>query len=238
MREIKDKLIVALDVDTLDKAGYFVDKLYPAVKLFKIGSQLFTACGKEVVDMVRDKGARVFLDLKFHDIPNTVKASASAAVNMGHLAGRLDSTIFMMTAHTAGGKAMLEAAVCGAGEKAAGLKIKRPFIVGVTVLTSEAPAGNTADLVLERALLAKNAGLDGIVCSVHEAAAVRKACGEDFIIVTPGIRPKGADAQDQKRIATASQALKAGASFIVVGRPILEAQDPLKAAKDILEELR
>jgi orotidine-5'-phosphate decarboxylase len=237
MQDIKDRLIVALDVDTLDHAAHFVDTLYPAVKLFKIGSQLFTACGKEVVDMVRDKGSRVFLDLKFHDIPNTVKASASAAVNMSLLAGRQDSTIFMMTAHTAGGKEMLEAAVRGAEEKASGLKIKRPFIVGVTVLTSEASTANTFDLVLERALLAKDAGLDGIVCSAQEAAEVRKACGQDFIIVTPGIRPKGADTQDQKRIATAGQALKSGASFIVVGRPILEAQDPLKAARDILAEL-
>ena len=143
----------------------------------------------------------------------------------------------MMTVHVSGGLEMLKRAMNGATAKAAELKIRRPFIVGVTVLTSDGSGERATEQVLERAKLAQEAGLDGVVCSAHEAEAVRKACGKDFIIVTPGIRPKGSDAQDQKRVATASQALAAGADFIVVGRPILEAPDPLKAAKDILAEM-
>ena len=235
MQSIEDKLIVALDVDTFKDAEHFVKILSSKVKIFKVGSQLFTACGKEAVDMIGDKGARVFLDLKFHDIPNTVKAATAAATNLSFPAVRMELPIFMITVHTIGGKQMLEAAVKGAEDKAAELKIKRPFIVGVTILTSDSAGANTTEMVLERAGWAKDAGLDGIVCSVFEAAAVRKACGKDFIIVTPGIRPKGTDAGDQKRVATAAEALKAGANFIVVGRPILEAADPLLAVKKLSE---
>jgi orotidine-5'-phosphate decarboxylase len=250
MQNIKEKLIVALDVDKLDKAAHFVDILSPAVKLFKIGSQLYTASGPDSVKMVIKKGASVFLDLKFHDIPNTVCFAVASGMGMSCEITSLDAPtdnradiedkvlpgVFMMTVHIQGGKKMLEAAVRGAADKAKELRIERPLIVGVTVLTSDEQE-DTAKLVLERADLAHAAGLDGVVCSVHEAAAVRRACGKNFIIVTPGIRPQGADAQDQKRVATASQALKAGADFIVVGRPILEASNPLKAARDILAEL-
>lgn len=228
------KLIVALDVDSLDKAELFVDILYPAVKFFKIGSQLFTACGPKAVEMVAQKGGQVFLDLKFHDIPNTVKSAAAAATS---LIGK-DSPVFMITVHTIGGKQMLEAAVCGARNKAEELKIKWPFIVGVTVLTSDNPGVNTTEMVLGRALRAKDAGLDGIVCSVWEAAVVREALGKDFLIVTPGIRPNEIDPGDQKRVATAAGALKAGANFIVVGRPILEAADPLRVVKNLLSGLQ
>ncbi|MFH0828474.1 MAG: orotidine-5'-phosphate decarboxylase [Candidatus Omnitrophota bacterium] len=226
MCNIKDKLIVALDVDTLDKARSFVDKLYPAVKAFKIGSQLFTACGPQAVKMVTEKGGSVFLDLKFHDIPNTVRSAVLSGVNL--------NGVFMMTVHIAGGAEMLKKAVEGATEKAGELKIKRPLIVGITVLTSDKSSTGTVGTVLERAELALESGLDGVVCSVHEASAVREICGKDFIIVTPGIRPVGAEAGDQERVSTAQSAIDAGANYIVVGRPILEAPDPLAAVKKLL----
>jgi len=250
MQNIRDKLIVALDVDSLAKAKDFVNVLYPTVKLFKIGGQLFTAYGPEAVKMVGEKGARVFLDLKFYDIPHTVFQSSSSGTDLGFSASRnnlakskkevrtkVELPVFMMTVHISGGEEMLRAAVEGAASKAKELNIDKPAIVGVTILTSDSYDESTAVTVLERAKLAQKAGLDGVVCSVNEAAAVRKACGKDFIIVTPGIRPKGAGKNDQKRTATPCEAIKAGANFIVVGRPILEACDPLKAAKDILEEL-
>jgi len=226
MLERQNKFIAALDVDTLDKARNFVERLYPFVKLFKIGSQLYTACGPQAVRMVIEKGGSVFLDLKFHDIPNTVRCAAAA--------GTSQPGVFMMTAHTVGGLEMLKKAVEGAQEKARELKIKRPFVVGVTVLTSEKDSKNTLATVLERAQLSREAGLDGVVCSVYEAAAVRKACGKDFIIVTPGIRPAASARGDQQRAATAQAAFAEGADYIVVGRPILEARDPLAAVKNFI----
>jgi len=249
MQEISDKLIVALDVDTLEEAKHFVDILCPTVKLFKIGSQLFTAYGPEAVKMVAEKGGKVFLDLKFYDIPQTVYGSSSSAsaicvgpsVMSTGIEQRVEKTIqpavFMITVHIQGGKKMLEEAMKGATSKARELKIERPRIVGVTVLTSDRQEEDTTNAVLERAKVAQEAGLDGIVCSVHEAAAVRKAYGKDFIIVTPGIRPKGAKTDDQKRVATAQEAIEAGADYIVVGRPILRAQNPLLATEEIRREL-
>lgn len=252
MQDIKERLIVALDVDTLDKAKRFVDILYPVVKFFKIGGQLFTAFGPEAVKMVGAKGGRVFLDLKFHDIPHTVFCSTSSGTSCscdmdttttsfpnleGNIKESMQPPVFMMTVHTGGGEEMLKAAVEGAQVRARELNTKKPFIVGVTVLTSYKSGADIEDIVLERSLLAKKSGLDGIVCSVHEAAAVRRTLGRDFIIVTPGIRPKGAEAEDQKRVATAKDAIAAGANYIVVGRPILEATDPLEAAKNIIKEL-
>lgn len=243
------ELIVALDVSTLEKAEKLVDCLYPTVKLFKIGSQLFTAYGPEAVKMVSKKGGQVFLDLKFYDIPHTVSRAVISGTSMAlimtsssseteaSIKDLIEPAIFMMTVHTKGGKEMLEEAVKGARTRAEELKIKKPLIVGVTVLTSEPTEEQTLQNVLERAKLAKESGLDGVVCSAQEAAAVRKECGLEFIIVTPGIRPKGAEAGDQKRVATAKEAIKAGADFIVVGRPILEAPEPLKAAQEILKEL-
>jgi orotidine-5'-phosphate decarboxylase len=225
MQEIGDKLIVALDVGTLKEAGHFLDILYPAVKMFKVGSQLFTAYGPEFIKIARCKGAKVFLDLKFYDIPNTVSAAVASATNL--------ENVFMITVHAQGGSEMMKAAVRGAQEEAKKLNIKKPHIVGVTVLTSASVEQNTGNIVLERALLAQDAGLDGVVCSVKEAADVRAKLGKDFIIVTPGIRSALEPKDDQKRTATAKEAIEAGADFIVVGRPILKAADPLKAVKEI-----
>ena len=225
---MKTELIVALDVDTLEKAEALVKKLAPAVKLFKIGSQLFTAYGPEAVRMAAGHGGRVFLDLKFHDIPNTVKNAAAAATL---------APVFMMTVHASGGSEMLKSALQGAAARAKELGIPRPAIVGVTVLTSGAGGEDVSRAVLEKAKEAKAAGIDGIVCSVHETALVRNECGPDFIIVNPGIRPAGADKGDQKRTATPVDAKKAGASYIVVGRPIIEAPDPRQAAEQIIKEI-
>jgi len=249
MRDIKDKLIVALDVDTLEKARHFVDVLYPTVKLFKIGSQLFTAYGPEAVKAIGEKGAKVFLDLKFHDIPQTVFSGVVSGTGLScnqvfisreslrierEAKSATRYPVFMMTVHASAGMEVLRSAMKGAVERSGELDIERPLIVGVTVLTSENLGADTLRVVLERARNAKEAGLDGIVCSVHETEAVRKEFGDNFVIVNPGIRPKGAEVQDQKRVATAAEALKAGASYIVVGRPILEAPNPLAAVKNLL----
>ncbi len=246
--KLEDKLIVALDVDNLERAEYFVDILYPKVRLFKIGSQLFTACGPRAVELVAKKGAQVFLDLKWYDIPQTVISSVTSGTGLSCALASVQSPdsetikqqtslpVFMMTVHASGTKEMMRAAVFAAQQKAEALHKKRPYIVGVTVLTSTQPDAKTVGMVLERALLAKDAGLDGIVCSVHETAAVRDACGERFIIVNPGIRPKGANAGGQKRVATAKAAFQAGADYIVVGRPVLEAKNPLLALNGILRD--
>jgi len=186
---------------------------------------LFTAYGPRIVELVRKKGAQVFLDLKFHDIPNTVAGAVRQAVRL---------RVAMLTLHTVGGKEMLQVAAQAAAEEAKKNRIKKPLLLGVTVLTSDKAVKDTRATVVARARLARQAGLDGVVCSVHEAAAVRKACGRKFIIVTPGIRPAGAEAGDQKRVATAKTAFAAGANYIVVGRPILEAENPLRALKEIV----
>ncbi len=225
MQKISHKLIVALDINTFKEAKRFVGQLFPKVQIFKIGPVLFTAYGPKVIELVRKKGAEVFLDLKFHDIPNTVANAVRQAARL---------RVRMLTLHTAGGEEMLKVAARATQDEARRLKIKKPVLLGITVLTSDKVKTGTLKTVLERAKLAKACGLDGVVCSVQEAAAVRKVCGKDFIIVTPGIRPKGAEAGDQKRVATAKDAIAAGANYIVVGRPILEAKDPLGVVKNIL----
>jgi len=216
------RLIVALDVDSFAKAKKIVDALYPLVKIFKVGSQLFTCAGPESVEYIRKKGAEVFLDLKFHDIPNTVASAVRSAISL---------KVKMLTLHIAGGDEMLGAAVKAAYEEARRLKAKRPMLIGVTVLTSQA-AGS--DRVLSLARRAVGCGLDGVVCSVQEAAAVRRECGKDFIIVTPGIRAPGGDQGDQKRVATPAEAIAAGSDYLVVGRPIVAAADPLTSAKEFI----
>jgi orotidine-5'-phosphate decarboxylase len=226
MPELTDKLIVALDCYTLSEAESIVKRLYPTVKMFKVGSQLFTSCGQEALKFIYQKGAKVFLDLKFLDIPNTVFSAVASGTGL--------SAVFMMTVHTTGGSEMLKAAVAGATKRASELKIVRPLIIGVTSLTSEKESVATLETVLLRARLARDAGLDGVVCSVNEAAKVRETLGRDFKIITPGIRPRGYKNDDQARVATAQEALKAGSDYLVVGRPILQADDPLKAVKDLL----
>ncbi|MFH1202005.1 MAG: orotidine-5'-phosphate decarboxylase [Candidatus Omnitrophota bacterium] len=225
MPSLENKLIVALDVDSLKKARHFVDILYPKVKIFKVGSQLFSSCGPEAVKMILKKGAQVFLDLKFYDIPNTVANAVCQAARL---------KVKMLTLHVQGGRPMLLAAVKSAKEEATRLKIKQPWLIGVTVLTSR--QAQTSQ-VIKLARIAKDCGLNGAVCSVLEAPLIKKTCGRKFLVVTPGIRPGGGNRSDQRRVATPQQALAAGADFIVVGRPIILAKDPLQETKRILGQL-
>jgi orotidine-5'-phosphate decarboxylase len=201
---------------------------------------MFTAYGPFITRYLQSKGKKVFLDLKFHDIPNTVASAVKSAVGLS-VSPNNDpnfAPLFMLTVHTAGGKEMLEAAVKTAESQAKALGVPRPLIVGVTVLTSTAKDTGTQELVLERARLAKQAGLDGVVASVEEAAAIRKDLGKDFLIVTPGIRPADASLNDQKRVATPKSAIGQGSNYLVVGRPIIQAPSPRAAALKILDEMR
>lgn len=234
MDKEKAQLIVALDVATLDEAKKLVRALEGIVDTFKVGSQLFTACGPEAVRYLLKQGKQVFLDLKFHDIPHTVASALAAAVNITE-GGR---GIMMCTLHALGGLEMLQAAVETARKEAQAKGIKQPLLVAITVLTSEAGKDNIPRLVLERAALAKQAGLDGVVASSQEAALVRREFGKDFIIVTPGIRPKDSAVGDQKRVTTPADAIVHGSNFLVVGRPVVNAKDPAAAAKQILEEIK
>lgn len=233
----KERLVLALDVDDFSSAKGLVDKLKDYVGVFKVGSQLFTSEGADIVSMIRQSGSKVFLDLKFHDIPNTVKGAAESATKLG---------VYMFNIHTSGGYEMMKAAADAARETSIKLGIKKPLVLGVTILTSidqqalEREIGlnkTVKEQVVHLAKLAKSAGLDGVVASAQEIKEIRASCGEDFIILTPGIRPAGEELNDQKRIMTPKQALEQGADFIVIGRPIRNAKDPIKAAKNILNEM-
>lgn len=228
-RTLSPELIVALDVDSLKMAEKLVGLLYPKVKIFKIGSQLFTLYGPSAVEMVRKKGAKVFLDLKFHDIPNTVANAVTAAARL---------KVFMLTLHTQGGLEMMQKAKAAADKEAARLGIKPPLIAGVTVLTSQAKKSKIGNLVISLTDSAISAGLDAVVASVKEAGIIRGKFGRKILLVTPGIRPKNATVGDQRRIGTSEQAARAGADYIVVGRPIIEAKNPLSAVEEILKETR
>lgn len=219
----KSQLIVALDVSSIEEAKKLIDMLSSQVKIFKVGSQLFTIAGPEVVRYIHKKGAEVFLDLKFYDIPNTVAHAVSAATGLG---------VKMMTLHISGGPEMLRAAVKAADEEATRVKVKRPMLIGVTILTSQETG---SDEVLALARKGLESGLDGVVCSVREAKFLRDKIKKEFLIVTPGIRSESAAKDDQKRTATASEAQAAGSDFLVVGRPILAAEDPLAIVKEFTE---
>lgn len=218
------QIILALDVDTFATAKYFVDKLYPKIRIFKVGLQLFTACGPKIVELIRKKGAEVFLDLKFFDIPNTVANAARQAVRL---------KVKMFTLHILGGKEMIKVAVNAAKDESRQLGLKRPLLIGVTVLTSKDTSSGD---VLTLAHLGVEAGLDGVVCSAREAAYLRRKIKKQFLIITPGIRPRNASMDDQKRTASADEAVAAGSNFLVVGRPILTARDPLFALRQITEK--
>ena len=229
----KVQLIVALDVETMEAAEKLVGQLSGDVQIYKVGSQLFTACGPAVVRFLMKAGKQVFLDLKFHDIPNTVANAVKAvtAIREGN------KGVLMCTLHTVGGEEMMRQAVAARMKAAANTTVKGPMLLGITVLTSEEKKDSIGQLVLERALLAKKCGLDGVVASSQEAAMVRQHCGDDFLIITPGIRPAGAQAADQKRISTPSQAQAQGSDYLVVGRPIVQAENPSQAVKQVLQEM-
>ncbi|MDO8489644.1 MAG: orotidine-5'-phosphate decarboxylase [Candidatus Omnitrophota bacterium] len=219
------EIILALDVDTIKSAKNFVDKLYPKIKTFKVGSHLFTAYGPKIIHLLHKKGAAVFLDLKYFDIPNTVAGAVAAAVRL---------KIKMLTLHICGGEEMIKAAVASAQTQAKALNVTRPLLIGVTVLTSSAAKSKD---VLSLAKKGINSGLDGVVCSAHEAVNLRRSIKKSFLIVTPGIRPDDSSKDDQKRTATVSEAIKAGSNFLVIGRPILKAADPLAKTEELLGDL-
>ena len=231
---MKDKILVALDVETRDEALRLADTLRGSVGGFKIGSRLFTSEGPAMVRTLTERGDRVFLDLKFHDIPNTVATAVSAATALG---------VWMVNVHAGGGVAMMQAARAAAHEAAAKHNVAAPLVIAVTVLTSmnQATLRDTGvvidliDQVLRLAELTKEAGLDGVVASPRETAAIRRRCGADFAIVTPGIRGGAAAAtkDDQERTMSPAEAIAAGASYLVIGRPILSAPDPRAAALKI-----
>lgn len=216
---------MALDVDTLAEVLGFVDQLYPKIKTFKVGSHLFTAYGPKIIELLHKKGAEVFLDLKYFDIPNTVAGAVAAAVRL---------KVKMLTLHISGGQAMLKAAINSATAQAEALKISRPLLIGVTVLTSQKTKPQE---VLALAKQGIASGLDGLVCSAQEAVILRRKIKKNFVMVTPGIRPDNFVQDDQKRTATVSQAIKAGSNFLVIGRPILKAEDPLLRAEEFLRDL-
>lgn len=231
-----DRLIVALDVSTMQQMKDIVDTLGDAVSFYKVGMELFYAAGEDTVAYLRDCGKSVFLDLKLHDIPNTVAQGVKSLTRLG---------ANLITIHGQGGAVMLKAAADAAREAAEELGVERPKLLAITVLTSfddttwSGIGGQLpiADQVRRLALLAKDAGVDGVVASPLEAKLIREACGDDFLIVTPGIRPAFAAANDQKRIATPSSALRDGASRLVIGRPITKADTPREAVRMILEEM-
>lgn len=233
---MRDRLIVALDVDSLNQAASFVEKLAGAVGLFKVGKQLFTHAGPQAVRLIQELGGEIFLDLKFHDIPNTVAKAAIEAARLG---------VKMFNVHASGSLEMMRTTVKEVERVCRREKIRRPIMLGVTVLTSlnqddlqrVGVEHRVADQVVRLALLTKEAGMDGVVASPHEVADIRAACGRRFVIVTPGIRPADGERNDQQRVMTPADAVRAGVDYIVVGRPILEAPDPVGAARAIVAEM-
>jgi orotidine-5'-phosphate decarboxylase len=225
------KIIVALDYAAAAEASALVARLDPTLCRVKVGKELFTAAGPAFVEKLVADGFGVFLDLKFHDIPNTVAAACRAAANLG---------VWMLNVHALGGRAMLEAA-----REAVATGAQSPRLIAVTVLTSMGAsdlaevgvAGTPEQAVLRLARLTQDCRLDGVVCSAREAAALRAACGADFLLVTPGIRPASAAVGDQVRVATPADAVREGASYLVVGRPITQAPDPLRVLEQINNDI-
>lgn len=234
---MNEKLIVALDVSTRDQAFELVKQLDGEVGAFKIGMQLYNSEGPDIVRDIQRIGGKVFVDLKFHDIPNTVGQTSRVMVRR---------EAFMFTLHASGGFKMLKAAADSCADEAALLKVDKPLLLAVTVLTSISQdafnneiglSGTIEQQVTKWAALAKQAGIDGVVCSPWEISAIRHACGENLLIVTPGVRPAWAAKGDQERIMTPKEAIARGASYLVVGRPITAHTNPVEAVKMIVAEM-
>lgn len=229
------KVIVALDVPTGNEALRLVEELEEA-RIFKVGLELFTAAGPALVEELTRRGKKVFLDLKYHDIPNTVAGAVRSATRHG---------VAMLTLHTSGGTEMMHRAGQAAAEEASKRGQPRPLLLGVTVLTSlqdadleEVGISSPARVqVLRLARLARRAGLDGVVSSPQEIELIKEDLGKDFLVVTPGIRPAGAQSDDQKRILTPAEAVRRGADYLVIGRPVTASPSPRKALLGILREL-
>lgn len=229
--ESANRVVVALDYDNEQDVYALVDQLDASKCRLKVGKELFTYCGPQLVKDLTSRGFDVFLDLKFHDIPNTVAKAVKAAADLG---------VWMVNVHVSGGAEMMRRSAAIIADHP-----HRPLLIGVTVLTSTAQSdldelninGDIKDRVLAYARLAQQSGLDGVVCSAQEAPVIRKALGDDFVLVTPGIRPIGADADDQHRIVTPGDAIRDGSSYLVVGRPITKAADPLESLDQINTEV-
>ena len=225
------KVLVALDFNTLESALNFVSTVSPASCRLKVGKELFAVGGPQFVETLIKQGFDVFLDLKYHDIPNTVAKACQAAAKMG---------VWMVNVHALGGFKMMAAAKNALAEFE-----KPPLLIAVTILTSMGQEdlqqiglpGTPADNVLRLASLAKQAGLDGVVCSAQEASTLKAELGKDFCLVTPGIRPAGSDANDQQRIMTPAEAMQAGSHYLVVGRPITQAENPSDVLRQINQSI-
>ncbi|HXI24492.1 MAG TPA: orotidine-5'-phosphate decarboxylase [Pyrinomonadaceae bacterium] len=235
--DARNKLIVALDVENANQALKLFDSLHHSVGMFKIGMQLFTAAGPDIVRQIVSRGGRVFLDLKYHDIPNTVARAAIEATRLG---------VTLFNIHASGGREMMERTAGAVSEVASRENLAKPRILGVTVLTSIDQetlrqigiADEPAMVVRRLASLAQASGLDGVVASAQEIKIIRDAISHpDFLIVTPGIRAATGEAHDQRRTMTAGEAIRAGADYLVVGRPILAAADPVSAAEEFVSEI-
>jgi orotidine-5'-phosphate decarboxylase len=225
------RIIIALDYPSALPALALVDRLEPSLCRLKVGKQLFTATGPVLLEELMQRGYEIFLDLKFHDIPNTAAQACKAAASLG---------VWMVNVHALGGRKMMEAA-----REAIANSVQKPKLIAVTMLTSMAQQdlaeigidATPADMVLRLAILARDSGLDGVVCSAQEAALLRKHCGNEFCLVTPGIRPAHTGLDDQSRVMTPQAAMQAGSSYLVIGRPITQAENPLQALLDINREL-
>ncbi len=236
MNSKHNPIICAVDTKDVAKAGQLAEQLHGSVGALKLGLEFFTANGVEGVQAISESGMPIFLDLKFHDIPNTVAGAIKSTADMD---------IFMMTVHATGGKAMLKAAAEAAAEISAIAVKKKPLVVAVTVLTSLdesdihsiGVSGSVEEQVKRLAALAQESGMDGVVCSPHEISLLRAQCGKDFKLVVPGIRPEGTAHGDQKRVMTPKEAIEQGADYLVIGRPITGAKDPKQAAQEILKGL-
>jgi len=232
----KERLILALDVDNADTALDWVDRLKDYASIFKVGMQLFSAVGPRIISDIKDMGVRVFYDSKFHDIPVTVASASIEVTKLG---------VYMFNVHALGGERMLRMAVEARDKAAQEMGIDKPILLGVTVLTSmdqraleDVGVGISLDKqVLRLAQSCREAGLEGVIASPRETQLVRETFGENFVIVTPGVRPTGVSHNDQRRTMTPGEAIKTGSDFLVIGRPILKAEDPIKAIEDILKEI-
>jgi len=233
---LRERLIFALDVSTIEEAQRWVKLLKNHVGMFKVGYELFTAFGPDAVRAVQEEGGEIFLDLKFHDIPNTTAMAAMNAARLG---------VGIVNLHATGGRRMMERAVTVVHDGCATEGRERPLLIAVTLLTSLAAgdleevgiAGPVGNRVVALASLAKRAGMDGVVASPQEVRPIRERLGESFVIVTPGIRPSGSGSDDQRRAMMPAEAIEAGSDYLVVGRPIRLAEEPVRAAEAIIAEM-
>ena len=236
--KIKEKLVLALDVEDINDAKALVDELSPYIGTYKVGLQLFCGYGLEIVNYIKEKNSNFFLDVKLHDIPNTVEKASFNVIKNG-------ATFFNV--HTTGGVEMMKAARKGADEAAQKMNVKKPIILGVTVLTSISQEilekellnhSSVEEYVIHLAKCAKEAGLDGVVASVKEVKKIKEVLGKDFLVLTPGIRPVWSLKDDQQRVATPAVAIKDGSDFLVLGRAITKAENKVEAIKKVYEEIK